>query len=284
MAVDLELAPKQKRPTGEPCCEPVVYPDIERAQAERMARGGQGARRPGPDPARRRPAQARGQGLRLRAGAALRSLPADGLPPPQEAARRRHRRLRAPGPLGLLLRRARSTGGVVRMAELEQPARAADRRSRRRPAVAGERSCCGGDPIGAVARTQGTTRLVLLRRGPRVHHRRAARGLRLRPLRRRGSDATSERGAAGLARLRQPDRGRRPARGRDRPRPRLRRRHRRAPVGAPRRPDRQGLRTRHDRRDARAGPRQSGRGRRRERRVPQGRRSRTCRCRTTPST
>jgi ArsR family transcriptional regulator len=36
MAVDLELAPKQKRPKGEPCCEPVAYPDIERAQAERM--------------------------------------------------------------------------------------------------------------------------------------------------------------------------------------------------------------------------------------------------------
>jgi ArsR family transcriptional regulator, arsenate/arsenite/antimonite-responsive transcriptional repressor len=38
MAVDLELAPKQKRPAGEPCCEPVVYPDIQRQQAERMAR------------------------------------------------------------------------------------------------------------------------------------------------------------------------------------------------------------------------------------------------------
>ena len=37
MAVDLELVPKQKRPPGEPCCEPVVYPDIEREQAERMA-------------------------------------------------------------------------------------------------------------------------------------------------------------------------------------------------------------------------------------------------------
>ena len=32
----LELAPKQKRPKGETCCEPVVYPDIEREQAERM--------------------------------------------------------------------------------------------------------------------------------------------------------------------------------------------------------------------------------------------------------
>jgi len=38
MAIDLELAPKRKRPVGEPCCEPVVYPDIERAQAERMTK------------------------------------------------------------------------------------------------------------------------------------------------------------------------------------------------------------------------------------------------------
>jgi ArsR family transcriptional regulator, arsenate/arsenite/antimonite-responsive transcriptional repressor len=37
MSVDLELAPKQKRPPGERCCEPVVYPDTEREQAERMA-------------------------------------------------------------------------------------------------------------------------------------------------------------------------------------------------------------------------------------------------------
>ena len=37
MAVDLELVPKTKRPAGEPCCEPVVYPDVERRQAERMA-------------------------------------------------------------------------------------------------------------------------------------------------------------------------------------------------------------------------------------------------------
>jgi ArsR family transcriptional regulator, arsenate/arsenite/antimonite-responsive transcriptional repressor len=38
MSTELELTPKQKRPAGEPCCEPVAYPDIERAQAERMAR------------------------------------------------------------------------------------------------------------------------------------------------------------------------------------------------------------------------------------------------------
>ena len=37
MPVDLELVPKQKRPAGEPCCEPVVYPDVDREQAIRMA-------------------------------------------------------------------------------------------------------------------------------------------------------------------------------------------------------------------------------------------------------
>jgi ArsR family transcriptional regulator, arsenate/arsenite/antimonite-responsive transcriptional repressor len=37
MAVELELAPKQKRPPGEPCCEPLVHPNVSKAQAERMA-------------------------------------------------------------------------------------------------------------------------------------------------------------------------------------------------------------------------------------------------------
>ncbi|MBV8734355.1 MAG: helix-turn-helix transcriptional regulator [Solirubrobacterales bacterium] len=37
MSVELELVPKQKRPAGERCCEPVVYPDVDRAQATRMA-------------------------------------------------------------------------------------------------------------------------------------------------------------------------------------------------------------------------------------------------------
>src|SRR5919106_6842442 len=37
MAVDLQLAPKTKRPAGARCCEPVVYPDVERDQALRMA-------------------------------------------------------------------------------------------------------------------------------------------------------------------------------------------------------------------------------------------------------
>jgi ArsR family transcriptional regulator, arsenate/arsenite/antimonite-responsive transcriptional repressor len=34
----LDLAPKQKRPPGEPCCEPVAYPEIERDEAVRMGR------------------------------------------------------------------------------------------------------------------------------------------------------------------------------------------------------------------------------------------------------
>src|SRR6201995_3418539 len=37
MAVDLEWTPKVKRSAGERCCEPVVYPDVEREQATRMA-------------------------------------------------------------------------------------------------------------------------------------------------------------------------------------------------------------------------------------------------------
>jgi ArsR family transcriptional regulator, arsenate/arsenite/antimonite-responsive transcriptional repressor len=37
MAIDLELAPKTKRAVGERCCEPVVYPDVDRERAIRMA-------------------------------------------------------------------------------------------------------------------------------------------------------------------------------------------------------------------------------------------------------
>ncbi|HEY4824618.1 MAG TPA: metalloregulator ArsR/SmtB family transcription factor [Solirubrobacteraceae bacterium] len=37
MSVDLELTPKTKRPAGERCCEPVVYPEVEREQAARLA-------------------------------------------------------------------------------------------------------------------------------------------------------------------------------------------------------------------------------------------------------
>ena len=37
MSIDLELAPKVKRPAGEPCCQPVVYPDVDRREAVRLA-------------------------------------------------------------------------------------------------------------------------------------------------------------------------------------------------------------------------------------------------------
>ena len=38
MAIDVDLAPKQKRPAGDPCCQPLVHPEVDRAQAERMAK------------------------------------------------------------------------------------------------------------------------------------------------------------------------------------------------------------------------------------------------------
>jgi ArsR family transcriptional regulator, arsenate/arsenite/antimonite-responsive transcriptional repressor len=38
MSIDLDIHPKQKRAAGERCCEPVVYPDVEREQAQRIAR------------------------------------------------------------------------------------------------------------------------------------------------------------------------------------------------------------------------------------------------------
>jgi ArsR family transcriptional regulator len=37
MSKTLELAPKQKRAPGEPCCEPIAYPDVERGKAARLA-------------------------------------------------------------------------------------------------------------------------------------------------------------------------------------------------------------------------------------------------------
>jgi ArsR family transcriptional regulator len=37
MPTPLELAPKTKRPAGEPCSEPLVFPDVEPDAAERLA-------------------------------------------------------------------------------------------------------------------------------------------------------------------------------------------------------------------------------------------------------
>ena len=37
MSVDLVTEPKQKRPAGEDCCEPLVYPDVTPDTAARLA-------------------------------------------------------------------------------------------------------------------------------------------------------------------------------------------------------------------------------------------------------
>ena len=37
MAVALEIAPKTKRPVGEPCCQPPVLPAVDRDHAARLA-------------------------------------------------------------------------------------------------------------------------------------------------------------------------------------------------------------------------------------------------------
>jgi ArsR family transcriptional regulator len=37
MNAGLTLEPKTKRAAGVPCCEPVVFPDVDRQQAERVA-------------------------------------------------------------------------------------------------------------------------------------------------------------------------------------------------------------------------------------------------------
>jgi ArsR family transcriptional regulator len=37
MATTLQLVPKTKRPAGDPCCEAIVFPDVDRYEAARMA-------------------------------------------------------------------------------------------------------------------------------------------------------------------------------------------------------------------------------------------------------
>jgi ArsR family transcriptional regulator len=86
MAVNLELAPKQKRPAGEACCEPVVYPDVQREQAERMAAVAKALG----DPIRMQLVdvlrKACRPGLRLRARPPFSTSRSRRLPPPKGAA------------------------------------------------------------------------------------------------------------------------------------------------------------------------------------------------------
>ena len=118
MAVDLELTPKTKRPAGERCCEPVVYPDVERDHAARMATI----------------AKALGDPVRLQLVDVLRKhagkvcvcelVPLFDLSQPtvshhlKVSAPGRNRRFRARGAVGLLLRDSRRAEGAVVMAEL----------------------------------------------------------------------------------------------------------------------------------------------------------------------
>ncbi len=37
MNIDITLEPKQKRPAGEVCCQPVAYPKVDKDQAEQIA-------------------------------------------------------------------------------------------------------------------------------------------------------------------------------------------------------------------------------------------------------
>src|SRR5215207_5953182 len=122
-------------------------------------RGRQITWRSDPDAARGCPSQARRQGLRLRAGAALRPLPADRLAPSQGAARGWHRRLREGGAVGLLLRQPRGIGGIERMAELTEKDEIREVVRERYAAAAssvdeGRVACCG--PSTAAEATEGS--------------------------------------------------------------------------------------------------------------------------------
>ena len=118
--MELQLAPKQKRPAGEACCEPFVWPDVDPLRAARIA---ELAKALG-DPVRLQLVDV----LRKHAGKVcvcelvpLFDISQPTLAPPQEAARRRHRRLRAARAVGLLLRAPRGAGGADDMAELTDP-------------------------------------------------------------------------------------------------------------------------------------------------------------------
>ena len=272
MAVDLELVPKPSAPPASRAASPSSTPTSSATQAERMAVV----------------AKALGDPIRLQLVDVLRKhagkvcvcelVPLFDIsqptlsPPPQEAARRRHRRLRAPWPVGLLLRHPRRPRGADRMAELTHDSTT---------------NCCCPRGPGHLLRARGQGRLLrdqrrrrllrLLRRPgrrrpdgtsarpsasatpppPAPPPSRAApaaapsdvsitdehgRGLRRRPLRATEADGVPDRRVERVAGLRRPDRHRRPARGRDRPRPRLRRRRRRPDLRPPRRPHRQGHR------------------------------------------
>src|SRR3954469_6829314 len=112
--------PKAKTPGGLPVLPARCLSGCRARAGGAQGRGPQAARRPRPPAARRRAAQARGQGLRLRARAAVRHLPAHAEPPSEDPARGGDRGLRAARAVGLLLRPAGRAEGADRMAELSE--------------------------------------------------------------------------------------------------------------------------------------------------------------------
>ena len=135
--------------------------------------------------------------------------------------------------------------------------------TRRRDSRAGSPALRRGRPNGHGRLRRELWQRLLLRERP-------ARRLRRGSLLGRRARRAPRRSCSGQPGLRQPDSRCRSERGRGRPRPRLRRRHRRHPLGPPRRSDRHRLRPRHDRRDARARAAERPRGRRRERPLSEG--------------
>lgn len=83
MSVDIRLIPKTKRAAGERCCEPVVYPDVQREHAARIATVAKALG----DPIRLQLVDVlrlhAGKGLRLRTRPAVRSVAVNDLAPPK---------------------------------------------------------------------------------------------------------------------------------------------------------------------------------------------------------
>ena len=210
------------------CCAPLAAPTVSDAEAQGDREHLPGARRPGAREDREPPRDERRARLRLRAVRAARPRAAHGLPPPEEADRCRSARPRAARQVGLLLveprgrrdarGRRRPERSVLLMSTTADELREEVRRRyaesaapspRIRRCGCGSGSCCSDDRARARSRARSSARCSTTP----------------------SSAASCPSGGAGVARLRQPDRGRRAARGRDRARPRLGRRHRRDPVG-----------------------------------------------------
>ena len=100
---------KKSRDASKRCCAPLLAAPLDETEADELARGVQGARRPGAAPAAVADrGRARGHGVQLRPRGAGRQEPADGVPPPVGPRRRRPDHQGEGRPLGELHRRPRA--------------------------------------------------------------------------------------------------------------------------------------------------------------------------------